>query len=68
MKERHTEEIRLNQLSEQTDSKFSKFLNIQSYVNLLQQFDNICNDGIRTSECPKPSFSCGCILCIVYKV
>jgi len=63
MKQRHEEEKRLKQLSEQTLIKYGKFIDVQQYVNLLRQLDQFCNDGIIDSRCAAPNSSCCCILC-----
>ena len=49
MKERREEEKRLQELSEETISKYIHYLNdTEHYKELLHQLDAYCNDGIET--------------------
>ena len=63
MQERHNEEKRLNELSDTTIEHYSKFLDSAQYIQLLRQFDQVCNDGISTSICSESQEACPCLSC-----
>ena len=63
MNERHEEEKRLIQISDNTIRNHSQYLDSCHYINLLRQFDQLCNDGIFTSICPNDKNDCHCLIC-----
>ena len=66
MKARKDEEERLKTLSFNTISKYSEFYSedVRSYIELLQQLDDFCNDGKHDSICTVGA-DCHCILCSI---
>ena len=60
---RREEEKRLQMLSEKTVSENSHYLDENAYIEILQELDEHCNDGIRSSICSNPNDNCICILC-----
>ena len=63
MKARMQEEKRLQSLSDQTVGKWRTYADgYESYVSLLQELDEICNDSVTDSQCPG-AIGCLCILC-----
>ena len=61
MKSRQEEEKRLRELSQKTIEKYN--ITTEKYIELLQELDEYCNDGITDSQCLHPSENCKCILC-----
>uniref|UniRef100_A0A7M5XH24 ATP-dependent DNA helicase n=2 Tax=Clytia hemisphaerica TaxID=252671 RepID=A0A7M5XH24_9CNID len=63
MQNRHQEEKRLNELSANTIARYSHLLNKSKYLQLLNEFDVLCNDGIITSVCTSGNAACTCVYC-----
>ena len=64
MKGRVEEEKRLTALAEKTLVEFDIYANnVFQYLELLREFDSICDDGIFTSICSLNDENCECVIC-----
>ena len=64
MKGRIEEDQRLLKLSEETVSQYLPYADdIEAYLNLLREMDDLCEDGITDSVCDNISDNCKCVIC-----
>ena len=64
MKGRLDEEMRLQDMSDKTVEQYASFADDPaSYVRLLQEMDDCCDDDIIDSACSDTTGRCKCFLC-----
>ena len=64
---RRNEEKRLDRLSEDTIKRYEHLSDKTKYLELLQEFDMECNDGMITSVCTSENQNCSCVFCSIQK-
>ena len=67
MENRRQEEKRLMQISEETIQRYSHLIGKSKYIQLLNEFDALCNDQFMTSICTNANVTCNCVFCSIQK-